>query len=283
MIRRLMIAGVCLLICARLSSPPGTAESGVTLEVVPNALVLKILAGSQLDFVADLFWVRLINMSSRASNAREASALLPMGNLIADIAPRFKYPYFLVGVIAPWRRGKSHNYDNATEAVALMTRGVAITRWGRLYLQKAFTELEMLHDPNAAGTTLIAMSREPDAPAYVAPLATRLLAQGGNFGDARLLAASMARSEDPQVRADGEARLKQIDLEETLVRVDSAVEQFTASEGHSPATIDDLVAKGLLPAVPPDPLGGKIELTPDGARSSANHERFRQFVPLGTD
>jgi hypothetical protein len=280
---RASVAVACATVFIALGRPPPKADGRVTLEVVPNSAVLRVLARSQLDFVADLFWIRMGNMASRAVTAQECGALLPLANLIADLSPGFKYPYFVGGVLAPVRRGRTKEYDNAEGAVALMSRGVANVSWGRLHLQKAFTELEMLHDPVKAGNTLLAFAREPGAPSFVGPLATRLLAQGGHFEAAREFARSMAQSEDPQVHADGEARLRQIDLEELLVGVDAAVEKFTAREGHPPASVAALVEAGFLPAIPVDPLGGHIELSPDGARSSTTALRFRPFIPMGAD
>jgi len=283
MIRRVLVAIVCSAACAALSVSPSETESRVTLLVVPNSTVLRVLARSQLDFVADLFWVRMANMASRAVTAKECGALLPLGNLIADLSPQFKYPYFLAGVIAPVRRGRTRDYDNAVGAVALMKRGVEDAPWGRLYLQKAFTELEMLHEPITAANTLMRFASEPDAPTYIGPLATRLYAHGGHFDDAREFARTMAQSEDPTIKADGEARLKQIDLEEVLTRVDDATARFTEQEGHLPESIEALVKSGLLAEMPVDPLGGQILITSNGSRSSTSGMRFRPYIPLGSE
>lgn len=266
---------------AALSLPPVKGSDRVTLEVVPNALVLRILARGQIDFVADLFWVRMGNMAGRATTVNESAALIPIANLIADLAPNFKYPYFVGGIMAPVRRGRSDVYDNVPEAVALMARGLkAVPTYGRLYLSKAYTELVMQHDPGAAGRTLAVMASQPDAPPYIGPLVTRLLAQGRNFNGAREFAGTLAKSEDPQVKADAEARLKQIDLEELLVQVDAASEKFMALEGRAPTGVEELVQKRLLPQTPVDPLGGEIELSAEGARSTANHDRLRVFNSL---
>lgn len=261
--------------------PPHKPSDRVTLEAVPNAAVLRILGRSQLEFVSDLFWIRMGNMAGRAASSDECAALLPIANLIADLTPRFKFPYYVGGVMAPYRVGRSTVYENAKEAEALMARGViAVPKYERLYLIKSYTELVMLHDPVLAAKTLEDMAALPDAPKHIRPLASRLMTQAGHFDDAREFVRTMLSSEDPQVRADAEARLMQIDLEEVLDQVDEATRQFVQTVGHRPQNLYELVARGLLKEMPVDPLGGTIELTDEGARSSTHSSRLRAFIPL---
>ena len=271
---------VSLGLCAGLSRPPPKLDSSLSVGIVPNPLVLKILGRSQLEFVADLYWVRMANMAGRAVSASECGALLPIANLIADLAPRFKYPYFLGGVLAPVRKGRTAEYENVEGALALMARGVvAVPDYVRLHVQKAYTELELRHDPAAAGRTLRAASALPDAPPFLAKLAARLLAQAGQYDDARDFARAMATSEDPQLRADFELRLKQIDLEQVLVQVEEAARRYAKVEGHLTTSVQELIRKGFLPREPIDPFGGTIELTERGASSSVESRRLRAHVP----
>jgi hypothetical protein len=212
--------------CALCLELPSKQDSVVSLTVLPNPQVLRIVGRSQLEFVADLFWVRMANMAGRAKTTREYASLLPIGNLIADVSPKFKYPYFLGGALAPVRKFPTREYDNAKEAVALMARGTAeVPDYPRLYVQKAFSEMEMLHDKQAAAQTLMQAARTPGAPSYIAGLATRLLAEEGRFDDATRFAELLTRSDDPEVRADFEHRLLQIKLEQVLVAVDEASER----------------------------------------------------------
>ncbi len=277
---RAFVALLGIALVAGLSEPPPKVVARGGLNVLPNPLVLKVVGRSQLEFVADLFWVRMANMAGTANTRDEYTALLPIANLIADLAPRFKYPYYVGGVLAPMRRGRTKEYDNAVEAVALMQRGVtAVPSYTRLHVQKAYSELEMLHQPVVAARTLQIAARLPDAPDYVGKLATRMLAQAGEFDDARAFALEMATSaDDPQVRADFELRLKQIDLERVLTGVDEAARRYEEEQGHPTTSVDELVAKGYLPEVPSDPFGGVIELTVTGARSSVESSRLRVHV-----
>ncbi len=261
--------------------PPPPPDTTVRLGMLPNAQLLRIIGRSQLEFVADLFWVRMANMGGRAQTSDEYAALLPLGHLIADLSPKFQYPYYLGGTLAPFRHFPSHHYDHAEEAIALMARGTAaVPSYVRLHVVKAYSEMEMLGDKQAAARTLMAAARAPNAPPYIAALATRLLADQGQFDDATKFAEELAKSDDPDVRAEFERRLLQISLERVLVQVDQAVAQFIAREGRSPSSVHELVEKGDLSGLPHDPFGGEIELTPEGARSTVETSRLKAYIPL---
>lgn len=278
-ISRTLLAVLCLGVCAALSQPPPKMESKVSLEILPNPLVLKVLGRSQLDFVADLFWVRMANMAGRCFQPSECAALLPIANLIADLAPKFKYPYFVGGTLAPVHL-RNGSWANVEGAHALMVRGLQeLPDYTRLRVQLAFTELDIMHDPARAGRTLREAAKLPDAPPFLLKLAARLLTEGGQYEDAREFARAMTESDDPELKEDFEHRLKMIDLEEVLVKVDDAQKRFTEAQGHPAARPEELVMSGFLSQLPVDPFGGTIELTPEGARSSVESRRLRAYVP----
>ncbi len=263
------------------SAPPPPMSSRVTIEMLPNPSVLRVLGRSQIEFVADLLWVRMGSMASRAERVDEYAALLPIGNLIADVDPRFKYPYFVAGVLAPVWQGKGKPYANTDGARAIMQRGIeAVPTYLRLYVQKAYIEFFMLHQPLVAAKTLRGTVNVPGAPVHLQALATRLYAQGGQFDQAEAFAREMAQSDDPEVRADFETRSKEIQLERVLVTVDKAAEQYRATTGRVAATVRELVDAALLPSIPADPFGGAIELRSDGAYSTAYKGRLRAFVQV---
>lgn len=276
---RVVVACGAITLCAVLSAPPPKLNAKVTLELLPNPVVVKILGKSQLDFVADLFWIRMANMAGNAATADELAALIPIGNLIADLAPHFKYPYYLGGVMAPYRYykpGGLSTYENVEGAHALMSRGVKnVPDFLRLFVQKAYTELELMKQPAMAGATLLEAAKITDSPPFLPALATRVLASAGKFDEAREFAASMASSGDPQLKADFELRLKQIELEKVLVAVEAAATAFADARGRRPSSVEELVQQGFLPQVPVDPFGGVIELTEDGARSSVESRRLK--------
>ena len=162
---RVAILLLALVTCFSLLRPPQKPDTTVRLGVMPNPQLLRIVGRSQLEFVADLFWVRMANMAGRAETSDEYGALVPMGHLIADLSPKFRYPYYLGGTLAPYRHYPSRQYDHAAEAIGLMARGtVAVPDYVRLQVVKAYSEMEMLGDKQAAARTLMAGSRAPGAP-----------------------------------------------------------------------------------------------------------------------
>jgi hypothetical protein len=77
-------------------------------------------------------------------------------------------------------------------------------------------------------------------------------------------------TDDPEMRQVFEERAADIRLEQVLVKVDDAIAAFKKREGRMPATMSELVAKGDLPGLPPDPMGGYIGFDPDGKSWSSN-------------
>jgi hypothetical protein len=278
---RTLVLAFGLISILLLLEPPPRPDTTVRLSVLPNPQIIRVIGRSQLEFVADLFWVRMANMAGRAQTSSEYAALLPIGNFIADLSPKFKYPYLLGGALAPVRRFPSHDYDNAKEAVELMARGTRdVPTFARLYVQKAYSEMEMLHDSLSAGRTFMQASRVAGAPAFCGALATRLLSENGQFQDASQLAVELAQSDDPEVRADFQHRLLQIKLEELLVQIDAGIDAFQQREGRRPASVKELVDAHDLPGFPMDPFGGEIIITPDGARSTVEMSRLKAYIPL---
>jgi hypothetical protein len=64
--------------------------------------------------------------------------------------------------------------------------------------------------------------------------------------------------------------VKEIQREQVLVQVDDALTAFKQKEGHSPSALSDLVTKGYLSAIPPDPMGGVIFIDEDGRSASTS-------------
>jgi hypothetical protein len=121
----------------------------------------------------------------------------------------------------------------------------------------------------------------PGAPKYLHPLATRLFAASGAFDAGLSLAKSLldsATSEDE--REFYARRIKAIELERELTRVEHAVAEFKAQTQHLPKSVRDLVSAGFLAGPPVDPLGGTISVDSEGiAHSTSETHRMRAYNP----
>lgn len=215
-------------------------------------------------------------MASHASivaTPEEGAALLGWGHLLSDLDPNMYWPYAMGGLVGVVTK-RGHVY-NAAEAERLLQKGLATTGDARLAVYLAYLQLESLRNPDAAADTLRRGARLPRAPPFMARLATRILASRGHFAAARDFAAEVAADADPETRAAFEYRLREIDREELLAQITQAAASFSSMNGRPPRSIDELVAQGLLPGVPVDPLGGAWTIDSDGTVGVSSGERLR--------
>ncbi len=245
--------------------------------VLPRPGLLRALGRSHVQLVTDYYWLRALNRSLIIANADEGAALLALGELIADLDPAFVANYWMVGINAPFPpSGEQVEWPNAREAANLLRRGLSVAPTdNKLVVVLVATLMVNLHDRVGAARVLEERARYPGALPHFAPLATRLLAESGEFDASRELAQAMLDSaQDEPTRDMFRERLKLIDLEEILSAVDAAAKKYLAERGVPAVTTRDLVEAGYLPAEPYDPFGGVIVLKSGRAFSTAVEKRL---------
>lgn len=121
-------------------------------------------------------------------------------------------------------------------------------------------------EPEAAAETFRAAAGRPGAPKWIAALAARSRAAGGERDRARLLWRAIAAEADTdRERANAEIHLRQLDALDRRDALAAAAARFRGRTGRFPACWTDLfpdLAKGAPP--PLDPSGTPYELLPGG-------------------
>jgi len=259
--------------------PPEVRLTRAGYPVTPSASFLKVLARSHLQLVADLFWLKLINVSGSAKTSLESREMYVYGNLITDIDPQFKIVYWFAGLNLPYFEDRQ--WQNADLASELYEKGYKLFPED-LKISMYYAQNEALYRHNRAkGAELLKhVATLPGAPVYAAPLAMRLMAEQSDFDSALAFATELYRTaRTPADRELFERRIKEIVLEQRLQTVDDAVARYKARIGAAPQSLNDLVGAGDLPQIPEDPLGGRIVLGHDGrAHSTVMEKRFETFV-----
>ena len=102
-----------------------------------------------------------------------------------------------------------------------------------------------------AAEVLERASSLPDAPPYLPALATRLYAQAGNVNAGLALARSLAESaEDEETRETFKQRVRDLEMEGELRRVDAAIADCRQAFGAAPPDLDTLSWLGFLKEPP---------------------------------
>jgi hypothetical protein len=242
------------------------------------------------SLVADLMFLQAIQVHGSHRNARSAEAGAADDRAInrlltyaTDIDPKFAGAYRFAGNAMP-RHTLDGKATNVLQARAILKKGV-IERpddW-RIPFALGFIESYYLGEFADAAHHLAMAARVPGSPAYVAFLATRAAAEGGDLDFGFQLANAMAaQASEESTQKEWQRRLLDLRMERDLRIIDAALQRYRERAGRSPASLQELVRAGDLSGIPAEPHGGRYELDANGAPRSTAAERLRITGRHGT-
>ncbi|VBB42235.1 conserved hypothetical protein [uncultured Desulfatiglans sp.] len=170
----------------------GLAETGVTLSDCPwceeggdfedvvflprNASTLRLLAPADVDFLADLLWLRCVYYFGRhALTNREYPYLHHILDLITDLAPAWRWPFFFGAVVFAT---EIQAYD---PGISLIEKGLQFHRadW-QLWFYKGYYLWKYAEDALGAADALGEAADLPGAPSFLKGLAASLANRAGH-------------------------------------------------------------------------------------------------------
>ncbi len=265
---------------AVLSEPPRDRPRGpYQAPLLPRIEMLRVLGAGQRSLVTDYYWLQAIQAAGRGSESSTDPTryldLFYYADLVTDLDPKFEKVYLYAGNTIPTNLGRE-TWVNTSEARKILEKGVRNFPYNsslRLFLAY---NLSYFHNEHAAAAEHLRIAATlPNVDKYVPEIATRLLAYNRRFDAALALVESFRDNEtDPDMRQLFEERVQEIYREKVLIQVDDAIAAFKKREGRLPTALSELVAKGDLPSVPTDPMGGVIFITPEG-RSGSSSSKLR--------
>jgi len=274
----LALLAACAATVAAVSRPPtAPLRDKARGLVLPRKELVHLLAAPWQQFAADYYWLMEANQLGRAGNAQEYRDVCTYAELATDLDPRFYTAYHFGGVGCVYNLGHEQ-WMNVDASNALIEKGIRhFPRDARLRFLLGYNLGILMRDAKAAAPIFEALSKEADAPPHLAPLATRLYAESGQFDASTAMARALRdAAQDEETRTFYDRRLQEIAAEQLLQQVDAAIGRFSARTGAPPSDIPALVMAGDLPGLPADPLGGEIVIGPTGrARSTAATFRLR--------
>ncbi|WP_240359153.1 tetratricopeptide repeat protein [Pyxidicoccus trucidator] len=276
-----LVLALSVTLCVVLAAPPQRpGRQGHLPPLLPRLQVLRAVGAPIHHLVTDYFWIQTIQAVGKAGTRHEYRDIYDYADLVTELDPKFRQVYLFAGVAIPFhaRGGKWFNIEESTR---LLEKGLRnFPDHVSLRIMLAYNLSTFHRQYERAARIVEEASRLPDAPEYLAGLATRLHAQAGNFDAGLDFARSLAESSDePETRELFERRVKELELERELSRVDAAVQAYQRREGRLPPGLQALVEAGDLPRIPEDPLGGVIELDAEGrGHSTAQEKRLTDFA-----
>ncbi|HEY7726478.1 MAG TPA: tetratricopeptide repeat protein [Anaeromyxobacteraceae bacterium] len=239
---------------------------------VPSGAAARWTALGHRTAVSDLYWLALVQYvgDSRASE-RGWERLLPLADLVTDLDPRHGYAYQTAGIVLS-------QVGRLAESDRILAKGVerGPPYWSfPFYL--AFNAWFYRGDYPAAARWAELAALRPGASANISHLAVSLAAKGGTPDTAiEMLRELRSEVKDERTleRLDEQMRLAL--LERDAQMLERLAARFEAETGLPLASLEPLLWRGDLPALPPDPFGGRYEWNAGErrVRSSANPFRF---------
>ncbi|MBL8955306.1 MAG: hypothetical protein JNK82_31320 [Myxococcaceae bacterium] len=237
-----------------------------------------------LPLVIDLYWLRTINAVGDNDSREKQRALYDYARLITDLDPRFREVYWFVAVSLPWRL-RDRSWVHIDLSNDLLRRGLAqypndlkmnlLLGYNLITYDKAYVEAARVFQHTA---TL------PRAPPFAGLIATRLYSQGGSPELGIEAARAMRDSaEDEATRAEFEARIADLEIEQLLQKIDAAIGVYKEKFGDYPTTFEELVKSGLWKGPTTDPLGGRLNIGYDHRSHAQSQPRRLELYRADKD
>jgi len=261
--------------------PASTVADSARAPLLPTFEGLHWIGAAYQNLIADYYWVQTAHQAGEAVTIADYRNIAPYARLTTDLDPAFRYPYLFAAAVIPCALGNGR-WANTAESTELLER--ALVRFpDNVSMRIMLAYNWSVYDRNyrRAARLLQETSKLPGAPGYLAALASRLFAQGGDVQAGLEFAQSIAQgTDDPETKAAMERRVAELQLEGELQAVDRAAAAFRLRTGAGPTSVSALVDAKDLDHLPVDPLGGILFLGQDGrAHSSVLDRRLEVYQP----
>lgn len=270
---------VAVAVAGLLVDAPAKRSRAADGPLLARAEFVRVIAVGLRELAADYYWILTTHQIGYAQTAAEYRDIAAYADLAVQLDPKFLEVYRFGAINVPYNTGREH-WVNTAESTALLRRALKVypEDYRTQYLL-ANNLLFFERNYREAGLLLQKLSRYPNAPSYLARLATRVLAQGGDNATAFAFAQALRdTAQDDETREYFSRRMRQLEQEAFLQNVDQAARAFEQREGRRAHDLAELVARGDLAPATADPMGGRIFLDAEGrARSTAQWYRLEIY------
>lgn len=232
----------------------------------PSGRLLKVADLGFGSLVADFMWLKGIQYYGEH---RKTDKKYPLAehifSSITNLDPAFIGAYRFGAIVL------SEDADTPAGAIGLLKKGLRSNpdRW-EIPFDLGFIYFVALDDYAKAAHYFRFASRGAEAPDIARRFTAFAYRKAGRTDVARSLWEEMYRSSTNQaVRATAEYSIKRIDMDAATGWLAEAAERFRAAKGAFPRDLADLVAAGLVDAIPQEPFGGAYFIDPRTASVSS--------------
>ena len=263
----------------RIDALKSGASISQNLPNIPDAKYLKQVSLGQNSLLADIIWLRAVQvMGNRNITRNEAEWLYHAVSTATDLDPKFYYMTELGGIFLTAVAGH-HNLS-----IKLLKKGYEYNpKTWEFPFYMGFNYFFYLKDFKQAAYYMGRAAELPKRPPYLPFLASRLYAQAGDprYG-LELTEAIYRNTKNVKVRETLLQRMKELQVEINLDALQNEVKAYKNKLGRYPESIQDLLSGGFIKAVPVDRLGGEYIVNPEtGVVSNTKLPRRLIIYPKG--
>ena len=244
-------------------------RTGASLQEVlyiTSPKAVKRLSLGYEGLLADVYWTRAVQYFGNKHHmlARYYSLLAPLLEITTYLDPHLVVAYqFGANFLSPAPPNGAGMPDKAIELVEYGIRNNP-DDW-KLYYELGFIYYIDTKNYGRAADAFARGSKVPNAHPFLKVMAAQMAQHAGDTQMARALwTTTYQSSQDKQIRGNAIAHLRAIQVEEDVTALEELVGQYGQKTGQLPRSMSDLVAAGLLRAIPVDPTGRPYKLTPQG-------------------
>lgn len=246
------------------------------LAQLPRGELLKPALLGYHHLGADILWLRTLQVLGKKKNSIDEHVWLYHAmDVITTLDPLYAYVYYVGGVVLTDMAGRVDLSNQLLEK----GYGANPNEWSLPFLL-GYNHYFVLGDSATGADYIGRAAKIPGGPGFLPGLATRMYTESGNPDVAlQFLEAMWKENPEVAVREKLEERAKEIMIERDLRRLEEAIQRYQQSQRKNPKALSDLVASGILQAIPREPLGGTYQFDPETGQvaSTSRPARLKVF------
>jgi len=230
--------------------------AGESLLIFPRPSVVRMASLNHKNLAADYYWLKTIQYLGACIILKSKPVnLYKYAEFITDIDPGFFEAYYYPAVVM--------TVDRLTplENIALLEKGRKnLPEKGEIAYLLGFGYYYFMGERLKAAQNLKDAARLRNYAPY-AMLASRILAEGNNPELSLSFLSELAK--DPKLgnwTGSMNQMIAGLKQRQILDQLNQKIAEYQDLKHHFPEKLEELVAAGLLPSLPQDPLGGKFYL-----------------------
>jgi tetratricopeptide (TPR) repeat protein len=263
----ILLVGPLVLVAGRVAERMGV-DRPYEVSYIPHGRALAFLSPGAKLSVANAYWLATVQYIGGQHLAQgRFDQLYPLIDLVTDLDPLHGYAFQTGGIVLS-------SAQRLEESDLILKKGIERgPNWWSYPFYLAFNDYFWRGDYDSAARWASQAARTPGASPNISHLALALEVKHGDpEAGLALLEELLKSSRDDQVRERLEEQYRLARLQVDFTRLDGAVARYTTRHGRPPDRLDRLVEDGLLPAIPPEPFGGRYELRADGRVHSTGRD-----------